>query len=69
MTLRRAAHASESAARKKGNQGRGCAARPLVTFPILLGTPLTPGQSGRPRGTPGPTFQRRRRPGASLARV
>jgi hypothetical protein len=27
------------------------ARRPLVTFPILLGT-LLPGQSGRPRGTP-----------------
>lgn len=27
--------------------------RPLVTFPILLGTPL-PGQSRRPRGTPRP---------------
>lgn len=30
--------------------------RPLVTFPILLGTPL-PGQSRRPRGTPHPPLQ------------
>lgn len=38
--------------KKKANLARPAQGpRPLVTFPILLGTPL-PGQSCRPRGTP-----------------
>jgi len=51
------AHTPSSARNKKGSRltprpGEGpCARRPLVTFPILLGT-LLPGQSRRPRGMP-----------------
>lgn len=42
--------------KKKANLARPVEGpRPLVTFPILLGTPL-PGQSRRPRGTPCAAF-------------
>lgn len=36
---------------RPGGEGPCARRRPLVTFPILLGT-LLPGQSRRPRGTP-----------------
>lgn len=65
MRLERVAQSSVRAKRgkeKKKEKARGEldppyeGPRPLVTFPILLGTPL-PGQSRRPRGTPHPPLQ------------